>query len=50
MDSLGENSFLLDLSQQPWSNINVFTDTYAASQFFNNTFPFVLNKHAPFKA
>ena len=49
MDSFDEKSFLLDLSQQPCSNLNSFTDPSATLQFFNNTFLFVLNKHAALK-
>jgi len=49
MDSFDENSFRLYLSPQPWSNLNSFTDPSASLQFFNNTFLFVLKKHAPFK-
>ena len=38
MDSFDENSFRLDLSQQPWSNLNSFTDQSAALQFLTILF------------
>ena len=48
-EQFAENTFLSDLAQQSWSNINSYEDPSAAVQFLNDTFLSLLDKHAPLK-
>jgi len=48
-EQFDDNAFLSDLVQQSCSNINSYEDPSTAVLFFNDTFLFLLDKHAPLK-